>query len=150
MTALSTELEKLINEYLPLLNSFASEELSHRLSPTKWSKKELIGHLVDSAQNNTRRFIVAQYEENPTILYNQDNWVAINNYQDWNSQNLVQLWYLMNMQTTMILKNIPPGVSQRICTTGASYTIEWLAEDYIKHLRYHMHQVLNLEPLAYP
>lgn len=150
MTALATELEKLINEYLALLHSFAAEELSHKSSPTKWSKKELIGHLVDSAQNNTRRFIVAQYEENPTILYNQDKWVAINNYQDWDSQNLVQLWYLQNKQITIILNNIPPEVSQRICTTGATYTIEWLAEDYIKHLKYHIHQVLNLEPLAYP
>ena len=150
MTALATQLENFINDYLLRLNSMAEDELAYKFSPAKWSKKELIGHLIDSAQNNTRRFIVAQYEENPTIIYNQDKWVAINNYQTWDSQNLIQLWYLLNKQIIIILKNIPADVSQRICNTGAAYTIEWLAEDYIKHLRYHMHQVLNLEPLAYP
>ena len=150
MTAFATELEKLVNEFLPLLHLLSPDELSYKPSPVKWSKKELIGHLIDSAQNNSRRFIVSQYEENPVIIYNQDKWVGINNYQTWHAQNLIQLWYLLNNQIIIILKNIPAEASHRICTTGASYTIEWLAEDYIKHLRYHMHQVLNLEPLAYP
>ena len=150
MTALATELEQLINAYLTPLNSIDGKELSYKSSPAKWSKKELIGHLIDSAQNNTRRFIVAQYEEGPTIVYNQDKWVAINNYQDWEPQDLVRLWHLLNKQMVNILKNMPAEMGQRICNTGAPCTIEWLAADYIKHLKYHMHQVLNMEPLAYP
>ncbi|MDB5222613.1 MAG: DinB family protein [Chitinophagaceae bacterium] len=150
MTSITTQLENLLNEYLPRLNLLSEDEMIFKPSPNKWSKKELIGHLIDSAQNNTRRFIVAQYEENPAITYNQDKWVAINNYRQWDTKELSQLWYLLNKQMIAVLKNISGEVSQRICNTGASYTIEWLAQDYIKHLKHHIHQVLDLEPVAYP
>ena len=148
MHSIATQLETIIDTYLSQLSSVNEDDFTFKPSPAKWSKKELIGHLIDSAQNNARRFIVAQYEDDPTILYNQDKWVAINNYQQWNTKDLVQLWYLLNKQIISVLKNIPGEVSQRICNT--SYTIEWLAQDYIKHLKHHMHQVLNLEPVAYP
>ena len=150
MIATATELEKIINDYLTGLNSLTEDELAYKPLPAKWSKKELMGHLTDSAQNNIRRFIVAQYEDNPTITYNQDNWVAINNYQQWEAKDLITLWYLLNRQVIMILKNISDEASQRICRTGTSNTIEWLAQDYIKHLKHHIHQVLNLEPVPYP
>ena len=150
MITIATELETLISEYLPQLNSMAESEFSLKLSSLKWSKKEVTGHLIDSAQNNIRRFILAQYEENPIIIYNQDKWVAINNFQEWATKDLIQLWYLLNRQIVMILKNISTEISQRICQTNTSYTIEWLATDYIKHLKHHMHQVLNLEAIAYP
>ncbi len=110
----------------------------------------MVGHLIDSAQSNLRRFVVAQYENNPTINYNQDKWVAINNYQGWDIKDLVQLLYLLNRQIVFVLKNISVEMSRRICISSASYTIEWLAEDYLKHLKHHLHQVLNLEPFAYP
>ena len=150
MNAITTELETLIDTYFSRLTAIDEDDFKHKPLPTKWSRKELIGHLADSAENNIRRFIVAQYEENPAILYNQDKWVALNNYQQWNTHELVQLWYLLNKQMVMVLKNIPADMSQRICNTGASYTIEWLATDYIKHLKHHMHQVLNMEPVPYP
>jgi len=148
MHSIATQLETIIDTYLSQLSSVNEDDFTFKPSPAKWSKKELIGHLIDSAQNNARRFIVAQYEDDPTILYNQDKWVAINNYQQWNTKDLVQLWYLLNKQIISVLTNIPGEVNQRICNT--SYTIEWLAQDYIKHLKHHMHQVLNLEPVAYP
>ena len=150
MHSIATELETLIDKYFSQLSSVNEDDLTFKPSPTKWSKKELIGHLIDSAQNNTRRFIVAQYEENPTIKYDQDKWVALNNYQQWNTKDLVELWYRLNKQMVSVLKNISGETSQRICNTGASYTIEWLAQDYIKHLKHHMHPVLNLEPVSYP
>ena len=150
MIPVATEIETSINTYLPQFDSVSEDQFSLKPLPAKWSKKELIGHLIDSAQSNLRRFVVAQYEENPTINYNQDKWIAINNYQAWDVKDLVQLWYLLNRQIVFVLKNISVEMSQRICTTGASYTIEWLAQDYLKHLKHHLHQVLNLEAFAYP
>ncbi len=150
MIPIATDLEISINNYLPQLDSFSEEEYSLKPSPTKWSKKELIGHLIDSGQSNLRRFIVAQYEDTPTINYNQDKWVAINNYQACDVKDLIQLWYFLNRQIVFVLKNISEEMSQRICITSASYTIEWLAQDYLKHPKHHLHQVLNLELFAYP
>lgn len=119
-------------------------------SPVKWSKKEIIGHLIDSAHSNARRFVVAQYEDNPEIIYNQDKWVAICNYQQWDSLSLIRLWCLLNWQICEILKNMPAEAAQRSCMTQELHTLEWLANDYIKHLKHHLHQVLGLEPVSYP
>jgi hypothetical protein len=149
MELLAKELEGVIIRYLPLLRSLDESRLAHKPSLSKWSKKEVIGHMTDSAQSNIRRFVVAQYEEIPTIKYNQDKWVAIAGYQQWNSNELIDLWYLLNRQICEVLKNTSPETAQRQCMTEGLHTIEWLAQDYIKHLKHHLHQVLELEPVAY-
>jgi len=146
----ATELLATIDEYLPKLKLLIEEDSSLKPLPNKWSKKEIIGHLIDSAQNNVRRFIVAQYEQNPVITYRQDDWVSINNYQTWLVEDLIQLWYLLNKQISSILNNSPGEVLQRTCQTESLHSIEWLANDYIKHLKHHLHQALNLTPIAYP
>lgn len=150
MKAIATELATIISNYLPELKKLTAKELAYKPLPSKWSKKEIIGHLIDSAQNNIRRFIVAQYEESPTIVYNQDKWVSINNYQESDTSELIDLWYLLNKQAVFILMNTPHDLAKRYCNTSSAFTIEWLATDYIKHLRHHLHQVLNLEPINYP
>jgi len=93
---------------------------------------------------------VAQYEDRPLIVYNQDRWVAIANYQQWETADLVNLWYLLNKQAVEIIKNTKPEMARRQCLAGEPQTIEWLAADYIKHLRHHIHQVLDLDAVAYP
>lgn len=150
MQSIAKDLEGSISQYLSALKSLDESTLAHKPSPAKWSKKEVIGHLIDSAQCNIRRFVVAQYEEIPTINYNQDKWVAIAGYQQWNSNNLIDLWHLLNRQICEILKNTSTETSQRQCLTQELHTIEWLAQDYIKHLKHHLHQVLEPGPVAYP
>lgn len=150
MLSTASKLETLINEYLLQLKNISEEKFSYKPSPVKWSKKEITGHLIDSAQNNIRRFIVAQYEDTPIINYNQDIWVAINNYRHADSSFIIELWYLVNKQIVGILENTSVEAAKRISKTGEVHTIEWLAEDYIKHMKHHMHQVLELEPVEYP
>jgi DinB superfamily len=150
MQSIATELEIFLDRHTTALASLTENEMAQKPSPAKWSKKEMIGHLIDSAENNIRRFVVAQYEEIPVIKYNQDKWVAIANYQQWNKGDLINLWYLLNKQVCEILKNTSAETALRTCQTGELHTIEWLAVDYIKHLRHHIHQVLDLEPVPYP
>ena len=149
MELIAKDLEAIISRYHPALKSQDESRLAHKPSPAKWSKKEIIGHLIDSAQSNIRRFVTAQYEENPTIVYNQEKSVIIAGYQQWNSNDLIDLWYLLNRQICEILKNTAPEAAQRQCWTEELHTIEWLAHDYLKHLKHHMHQVLGLEPFPY-
>ena len=144
------ELERLMDQYLPQLNLLSTMEALYKPHPSKWSKQQIMGHLIDSAQNNIRRLIIAQYEENPTILYNQNHWVSINDYQSQDMRDIILLWYLLNKQMCSLLKNTSDVMSQRNCTTDTSYTIEWIASDYVRHLKHHVHQVLNLEALPYP
>jgi DinB superfamily len=150
MQTIATELNDIIDKHLSDLQFISEDEYNFKPSATKWSRKEILGHLIDSAQNNIRRFIVAQYDERPKIVYNQDKWVSITNYQHYALHDLISLWYLLNKHICHILNYMQPELAERESETEALHTLKWLAKDYIKHLLHHLHQVLNLEPVAYP
>jgi hypothetical protein len=144
-------LEKIIHNYVRRLATMPEPVYATKPQPDKWSKKEILGHLVDSAQNNIRRFIVAQYEDNPTIGYAQDAWVACSNYQGYPIDDLVALWTLLNRHIVVILRQMSPEAAQRKCSMGGPpQTMEWVAADYCNHLLHHVHQILDLDPIAYP
>lgn len=145
-------LRQIIGAYADKLRTVAEPIWNEKPSPSKWSKKEILGHLVDSAQNNVRRFVIAQYEREPFIRYNQDEWVKLADYQHYPKEDLLRLWELLNLHICRILVVMAPGQNERKCLTGGpeGLTIEWLAEDYVKHLLHHLHQILDLEPIAYP
>lgn len=69
-------------------NLLSEAEISDRPQPHKWSRKEILGHLCDSAINNLERFIKIQYEEQPYVLqkYNQEKWVDLQDYQNTSSK----------------------------------------------------------------
>ena len=113
MKSIASELNKIIEDHLSDLRSVSQEEFCFKPSPAKWSKKEILGHLVDSAQNNIRRFIVAQYDERPKIVYNQDKWVAITNYQQYQLTDLINLWYQLNKHICQVLIFMPTEMSKR-------------------------------------
>lgn len=150
MESLTSELNTIIDKHLPVLQFIKESEYNFKSSPAKWSKKEILGHLVDSAQNNIRRFIVAQYEFQPKIVYMQDKWVSITNYQDYSLPDLISLWYLLNKHLCHILKFVPQELNEKECMTEESHTLKWLAQDYTRHLLHHLHQILNTETVAYP
>ena len=150
MKSIAADLNNIVDKHLSALQFIPDATYRFKPSPAKWSKKEILGHLVDSAQNNIRRFIVSQYEERPKITYNQDKWVMISNYQDYNLPDLISLWYLLNKHICQILRSMPVESAERETQTEETHTVRWLAQDYIKHLRHHLHQVLDLEPVPYP
>jgi len=143
---------KIADDYSEKLKTISEADLTAKPDQKKWSNKEIVGHMIDSAQSNIRRLVVSQYEDPPFIIYNQDKWVAISNYQNYPPKDLIELWTLLNKHICIILSNINEESAQRVCRTNnqAERTIEWLAKDYIKHLLHHLHQVLDLEPVAYP
>ena len=100
------QLEELISVHAVPLRDMDEHKSAIRPAPGKWSKKEELGHLIDSAHNNLRRFIVAQLEDVPHIVYAQDDWVRLNDY---NSQPVIQLsrlWLLLNQQIVQVLSRI--------------------------------------------
>jgi len=102
-TTNNQELLSLIEEWEPKLLALSEKTITFRLNNEKWTIKETIGHMVDSASNNTHRIIHLQYQPNPLIFPdyanfgNNDKWVAIQNYQTENWNDLVQLWKHLNL-----------------------------------------------------
>ena len=113
-----------------------------RSSPEKWSKKEIIGHLCDSAFTNIRRFVVTQYKENENIVYDQNFWVKAQDYQNVPTADLIDLWKLLNYQIVHIVENIPDEALQRTCDTTKTeprvFTLEFIINDYVDHLQHHL------------
>ena len=143
METLSTELRQLVNEFANRFNSISENEFAAKPIPGKWRKKEVLGHLIDSAQNNLRRFICGQYEAAPPkILYDQDFWVKVNNYQQVPAHDIILLWRLMNERIADVLLTIPEENAKKNCDTGKLHSIEWLAADYVKHMKHHLNQII--------
>jgi len=118
-------------------------EISNRSAPNKWSKKEILGHLCDSAINNLGRFLQVQYEEQPYVIqpYNQVQCVILQNYQERPLQDIVTLFQALNNQIVHVLQNIPSEKLSYICDIGNNEekTLEWLIQDYLEHMEHHIH-----------
>lgn len=143
----ANELRQIITTYSTAFSSMPEADFSDKPNPEKWSKKEVVGHLIDSAQNNLRRFIVGQYDHVPPhIVYDQNFWVKANGYQEMTSLDVIVLWTLVNFRICAVLENMPEGNYKKKCNTGKGneqlYTLEWLAQDYVKHLKHHVNQVI--------
>jgi hypothetical protein len=153
MHPVSSKILEIITTHAQNLQHLNEEEAAQRPAPGKWSTKEELGHLIDSAHNNLRRFIVTQYEEEPQIVYDQEEWVRVNNYNTQPVLQLARLWLLLNQQIAQVLDNMTDEAAQRKCNTGKDepelHTLQWLAEDYVQHLLHHLHHILNLEPVEY-
>jgi hypothetical protein len=143
MKSTTQELERLVASYIQKFNEFSETEFNTKPSPQKWSRKEVVGHLIDSAQNNLRRFIVGQYEESPPkIVYQQDFWVGANGYQTMKKEDVIQLWRLINERIIAVLENMPAENYNKQCETSTLHSIEWLADDYVKHMKHHINQII--------
>ena len=118
---------------------------TYKPGPEKWSKKEIIGHLIDSAQINLQRFVRCTYEENFKLTYEQVEWVDAQHYQAANINELLGLWKLLNLQIARVLLNYPAKRLQAKCDTNKAaeslHTVEWLAADYVEHMKHHLKQV---------
>lgn len=121
--------------------------VNHKPGPEKWSKKEILGHLVDSAINNLQRLICVQYEPGVKIVYDQDQWVKIQNYQALDIESVVELWYIMNQQFIRIVKSFPSEKINLKIDTGKEkaeiLTAEFLIGDYLAHMEHHLKQIFG-------
>lgn len=143
MTETANQLNKVLEDFL----SLQTEGLRWDDKPMseKWSKKEIIGHLIDSAQINLQRLVRCAYEENFKLVYQQDEWVAAQHYQQADIGELLDLWRMLNLQIIRVLKNYPVNRYGAKCdnskTSENLQTVEWLANDYVEHLKHHLNQV---------
>lgn len=144
MNKIANELRGIVLEFTVRMSTIADLDFSIKPNPEKWSKKEVLGHLIDSAQNNIRRFICSQYELTPPhIVYQQDFWVKANQYQDMDQADIIDLWRLINLRICAVLESMSEENKTRQCDTGELHTLEWLALDYIKHMKHHLNQIIS-------
>jgi len=138
-------LEELTQIIPPLLSAIPDEELSHKPQPNKWSKKQILGHLIDSAANNHQRFVRIQYEKEPIIFYDQDQWNLLNHHQDLDRKHLVEFWIVYNKHLVQLASKIAGENLERkgIGKDGQPKTLGWYIEDYVVHMEHHLRQIVE-------
>jgi hypothetical protein len=136
--------EQLIND-----NSINFRDIDNAVleakNPGKWSKKEILGHLVDSAVHNLVRFTEINYLEKPYYHrpYSQTDLVRLNQYQTMDINELSQLWLSLNKQIIRIFKNADEKTLdyQIILSDQSVIDLKFLMTDYVEHLEYHINQI---------
>lgn len=137
-------LEYLIQTIPDLLLEIDERAFSLQPAPNKWSKKQIIGHLIDSATNNHHRFVRGQFEDEPEIRYDQDKWNACGFYQDMDGKQLIAFWTVYNKQLLEIVKRIPEShLSRKVRVGDNLHTLEFLIIDYVRHMEHHLKQVVS-------
>lgn len=131
----------------PHLRGLDESRVSRQPAPGKWSQKEILGHLIDSAANNHQRFVRAQLAAELSFpKYEQDGWVRCQDYAraEWSS--LVDLWHAYNAHLAFLAGGIPAAKLTTPCRIGdgSPITLGFLLEDYVQHLQHHLRQ-LGLE-----
>ena len=112
-------------------------------APGKWSRKEIIGHLIDSASNNHQRFIRAQQVSTLSFPpYEQNHWSASQHCNERPWADLLNLWHAYNAHLAHVIEHIPDAHLSVPCVieSNAPVTLEFLVTDYVVHLRHHLGQ----------
>src|SRR4026209_1831387 len=109
-----TTLRSAIENSTPLLERMSDESTQQRPAPGKWSPREIIGHLIDSASNNHQRFVRAQFQDDLVFPgYAQDAWVSTQHYQDAPWDQLLSLWRGFNLHIARVVESFPTETPPR-------------------------------------
>ena len=152
MEKIIARLQHLVNEVPRQLQLFSPDEMALRPAPPmgqagKWSKREILGHLCDSALHNWQRFCLAQRAEGAFQVprYQQDTLVALNNWQGQPTGQVAALWASLNTQIVVVLTNLPATKLPQLIVLpdGTAATLGFLIEDYLDHLEHHLYQIFT-------
>lgn len=142
ITALvADELIRVADSAAAHLRSVSALDAARPRVPGKWSKKQELGHLLDSAVNNHHRFIRAQETEHLVFpTYNQEVWVTLQGYQTSDWAELLELWRLYNRHLAQVIGRIPEEKLGHMCTVGPNepVSLAFRIEDYLAHLKHHL------------
>jgi len=144
LSEISAELLAAIESAKPRLLALDAQQAAVKPAPEKWSPKEIIGHLIDSAANNHQRFVRAQHGVTDLLAYRhaQNHWVEAQQYQSADWQNLVALWYAFNVHLAHVIACIRPEfLDEPLLVWDEPATPRFVAEDYVRHLRHHLGQI---------
>lgn len=139
------------------LLSMTESESESRRAPGKWSPKETLGHLIDSAANNHQRFVRAQFTDDLVFPgYDQDEWVTVQHYQQEHWPSLIQLWFSYNQHLLYFIAHIPEAklkqprrehnldrIAWQTVSRSEPTTLEYFIRDYIAHLKHHLQQIFG-------
>ncbi len=146
------DLLSLIEEWESKLSALSGDVISQRRNSQNRTIKQIVGHMVDSASNNTHRIIHLQYQQSPLVfpdyanLGNNDRWIDIQNYQEEEWKSLVQLWKYINIHFVHVIQNINNEKLGNIWISALNerISLEAMVNDFPRHFRLHLDEIHEL------
>ena len=146
------ELLDLIAIWEPKLLALDEKEIVEHRNCQNRNIKQIVGHLVDSASNNTHRIVHSQYQPSPfefpnyASFGNNDRWIAIQDYQTENWMHLVQLWKYANLHIVHVINHVDEEKldSQWISAKGETISLKTMINDYLRHFKLHLGEIDEL------
>ena len=138
------QLRSIVQAYSTKFQNISETESMKPLDEGKWSRKMILGHLLDSASNNHQRFVRLQLASNLNLPgYQQEEWVLLQGYQEEPWSDLVALWKSYNNHLAHIMERMSEEALMNSCSinNGEPVTLRFIAEDYVRHLKHHLEQM---------
>ena len=140
---------QLIDEWEPKLLALPDEVITTLRNSQDRTIKQIIGHLIDSASNNTHRIVHLQYQPTPLIFPdyanfgNNDRWIAIQDYQTENWEDLIQLWKYINKHIVHVIRhvNLDKLDNEWITASGNKVSLRTMIVDYLRHFQLHLSEI---------
>jgi len=150
--SIGKELLSIIEEWEPKLSALDNDVITERRNRQNRTIKQITGHMVDSASNNTHRIIHLQYQKSPLIFPcyaahgNNDRWIAIQNYQQEDWDEMVQLWKCTNIHIVHVIRNINPEKLDNVWISGHNeeISLEEMVVDFPLHFKLHLSEIDEL------
>jgi len=156
MQALADDLRRTVESAAARLEQLSEAQAMRPRAPGKWCPKQVLGHLIDSACNNHRRFVLARTQQDLVFPgYDEKAWEAAQRFEaaDWSE--LVDLWRLYNLHIARLIEGTSEEIAQRprlphsldriawrTLPADQPATLAYLMRDYVGHLRHHLGQAL--------
>jgi hypothetical protein len=141
---LSQQLLRVTETAEPKLRKISELEAAEPALPGGWSRKQLLGHLIDSASNNHQRFVRAALQSSLDFPpYDQNGNIRVQAPQEADWLLLVSLWSAYNRYLAHIIARLPAAKLETPCRIGSGepVTLDFLAKDYLRHLLHHLNQI---------
>jgi hypothetical protein len=142
--AVSAELLRVVNSAEEILRRIAAEESKAPMLAGGWSRRQVMGHLIDSASNNHQRFVRASLADSLEFPgYDQNGWARVQAPEEADWPLLVALWANYNRYLAHVIAHLPPAKLGVLIRVGENepVTLRYLAEDYLAHLVHHLQQI---------
>lgn len=145
--ALSEQLTDAVRNAMPWLATLSEEQAAQPERQGKWSAKEIIGHLTDSAVNNLARFVRLAIRPHDLPSYDGDAWVSLQHYREREWPQVLGLWFALNEHITWTIAHLDRASLVSTGSIGGTpVTLGFVIEDYIAHLHHHLNALRRWAP----